>query len=77
VQNAGPQAPSGHHLTPGTISPGKSYAAAAANGVLKTAPIDTHHQKNIAEEAAEKCTDGDMVTLITTVQQVMTGLLSL
>jgi hypothetical protein len=42
--------------------------------VLKTSPTDTHRQKNTAEQAANKCTDGDMVTLITTVQQIMTGL---
>jgi hypothetical protein len=35
---------------------------------------ETHRQKNSAEQAADKCTDGDMVTLITTVQQIMTSL---
>jgi hypothetical protein len=37
-------------------------------------PADTHRQKNIAEQAPHKSTDGDMVTLITTVQQIMTCL---
>jgi hypothetical protein len=45
----------------------------AAGRVLKTPPADTHRQ-NTAEQAADKCTDGDMVTLITTDQQIMTGL---
>jgi hypothetical protein len=41
--------------------------------VLETPPADTHLQKNTAEQAADKCTDTDVVTLITTVQQIMTG----
>jgi len=36
---------------------------------MGTPPADTHHQKT-----ADKCTDGDMVTLITAVQQIITGL---
>jgi len=28
-------------------------------------PIDVHRQMNTAEQAPEKCTDGDMVVLIT------------
>jgi len=49
---------------------------AAANRLLETPPTDIHHQKH----TADKCTDGDMVIFITTVQQTMTlkraGLLS-
>jgi hypothetical protein len=41
--------------------------------MLKTSPIDTHHQ-NTAEQGPKKCIDHDIVTLITTVQQIMTGL---
>jgi hypothetical protein len=55
-------------------SPGKAYAAAEADRVLETPPADIHHHKNTAEQAANKCTDGDTVTLITTVQQIMMGL---
>jgi len=42
--------------------------------VIETLPTDTHRQVNTAGQAPEKCTDGDMVILITTVQQIMTGL---
>jgi hypothetical protein len=41
---------------------------AAANRVLKALPTDNHRQNDTAEQAAEESTDGDMVTLITTVQ---------
>jgi hypothetical protein len=73
LQNGGPQAPSARHFTSRTVPPGKSYAAATANRVLE-APADTHRQKNTAEQATDKWTDGGMVTLMTTVQQVMMGL---
>jgi hypothetical protein len=56
------------------LSPGKSYTAAAGNHVMETPLTDTHRQKNTAKKAADKCPDGDMVTLMTTVQQIMTGL---
>jgi hypothetical protein len=42
--------------------------------MLETSTADTHHQKNNAKQAPEKCTNGNMVTLITTVQQIMTDL---
>jgi hypothetical protein len=42
--------------------------------MLETPSTDTHCQKNTAKQAPEKCTDGDMVTLTTTVKQIMTGL---
>jgi hypothetical protein len=42
--------------------------------VLGTPPTDTHRQKDTAEKAADKCTDSDMGTLTTTVQQIMKGL---
>jgi hypothetical protein len=74
MHNAGRQAVCGLHLTFKTVSPGISYAAALANRVLEAPPADIHLQKNIAEQAPEKCTDGDMATLITTVQQILTGL---
>jgi len=57
LHNSGPQAPSSGHYTYKTISSGKSYAATAANLVLETPPADTHHQKNTAEQAADRCTD--------------------
>jgi hypothetical protein len=34
----------------------------------------THRQKNTAEQAADKSTDGDMATSITRVQQIMIAL---
>jgi len=41
---------------------------------METPRTDTHRQKNTAaKKAANKCTDGEMFTLITTVQQIMTG----
>jgi len=40
--------------------------------VLVTPPNDTLRQ-NTAEQEVNKYTDGDMVTLITTVQQTLTG----
>jgi hypothetical protein len=61
-------APSGRLFTSRTVSPEISYAA--ANRVLETPPADTPRQKN----TADKCTDGDMVTLITSYQQIMAGL---
>jgi hypothetical protein len=42
--------------------------------VLETPPTDTRRQKNTAEQSTKKYTDGDMTTLISTVQQIMTGL---
>jgi hypothetical protein len=42
--------------------------------VLGTPPPDTKRQKDTAEKVTDKCTDGDMGTLTTTVQQIMTGL---
>jgi len=67
------QASSGRHFTSKTVSPGKSYARAVANHALKTPPADTHRQ-NTVDKTADKCADGDVVTLITTVQQIVTGL---
>jgi hypothetical protein len=49
-------------------------AVSVTSHVLEAAPADTHHQKHTAEQALEKCTDVDMITLMTTVQQIMTGL---
>jgi hypothetical protein len=73
LHSAGPQTPFGRHFTSRTVPPEKSYAAATANRALE-APADTHRQKNTAEQAADKWTDGGTVTLMTTVQQVMMGL---
>jgi hypothetical protein len=42
--------------------------------VLLTLPTDNHLQKNIAKKTADKCNDTNMATLITTDQQIMTGL---
>jgi hypothetical protein len=42
--------------------------------VLGTPPTDTKRQKDTTEKAADKCTNGDMGTLSTTVQQIMTSL---
>jgi hypothetical protein len=74
VLNADPRAPSGRHFTSKTDPPSKSYAPASENRTLKAAPADTHRHKNTAEQAADKWTDSEAVTLITTVQQIMTGL---
>jgi len=41
---------------------------------VETPPAHTHRQKNRAETAPENYTEGDMVMLITIVQQIMTGL---
>jgi hypothetical protein len=67
LHHVGPRTP-GRHFPSRTVFPGKSYAA------LETPPADTHRQKSTTEQAADKCTDGDMATLITAVQQIMTGL---
>jgi hypothetical protein len=55
----------------------EAYTASLANRVLNPSPppqTDTYHQKKTAEQAAYKCTDGDMVTLMTTGQQIVTDL---
>jgi hypothetical protein len=41
----GPRAPSGHHFTSKTVSPGKFYATAATSCVLETHPADTQPSK--------------------------------
>jgi len=68
------QAPSGRNFTSETVSPGKFYGVAAAHRMLAAPLADTNSQKNTSRQAADKCTDGDMVILMTTVQQIMTGL---
>jgi len=42
--------------------------------VLESPPTDTDYQKNTIKKGPKKCIDGNMVTLITTVQQITTGL---
>jgi hypothetical protein len=54
-------------------STGKSYTAAAAKRLL-TPQTDAQRQKNTGVQVFEQRTDGDMVTLITTVHRIMTGL---
>jgi hypothetical protein len=68
------EATSGLPFSSKTISAGKSYATAEENRELESSATDTHRQKDTAEQGADKCTKGDMVTLITTVQFIVTGL---
>jgi hypothetical protein len=42
--------------------------------MLEPPITDNMHQKDTAQQAPEKCTDSNMVTLITTVQQITMGL---
>jgi hypothetical protein len=52
----------------------QTYASTAASGVLETPPTDNRRQNaNTAEKAADECTDGDMDTLITTVEYIHDG----
>jgi hypothetical protein len=69
---ARPQAPSGH-FTSKTTSLGKTYTTAVANCIVETPPTDIHHQKT-TKHVPKTCTDGNMATFITTVQQIVTGL---
>jgi hypothetical protein len=74
LHKARPHTLSDHHVNSKNISSGKSYTSAAANHLPVPPPTDTHSQKNTAEQVPEKCTDSKMVTLITTVQKIMTRL---
>jgi len=69
LHNVSPQAPSGCHFTSKTISP-----ASAANHMLEDPRTDDHVRRTLPSKCLEKYTDGNMFTLITTVQQIMTGL---
>jgi hypothetical protein len=42
--------------------------------MFETTPADTHRQKNTTEQNRDKCIEGDLVTLMTTVQQIMRDL---
>jgi hypothetical protein len=73
LHHVGTQTTSARHFACRTLSPREIYATATVNLVLETPLADTHRQKNTAEQASHKCTDGDTVTLITSVQQIMAG----
>jgi hypothetical protein len=74
LHNSSPQVPFGRHFTSKTVFPEKSYSVALGNCLLEISPIDSHRQKDTAKQAPKKCTDGDLVTSITAVQQIMTCL---
>jgi hypothetical protein len=75
LHNAGPQAPSGRHFISKMISSGKSLRRSCTIPRPTTYANDFHGHTNSTQRAPGKCTD-DVVNLITTVQQIMTGLRS-
>jgi hypothetical protein len=42
--------------------------------MLETPSTDTQHQKKTAKKTPKKCTDSNIVLLITIIQQIMMGL---
>jgi hypothetical protein len=74
MHNTGSKASSGRLFISKIISSGKSYVTTAANRVQKPPKTESHRQIYTNEQVPEKRTDEDMVKLITTMQQIMTGL---
>jgi hypothetical protein len=73
LHNADPQAPSVLPFTSTIITPGKSYAAEAANRVPEPTRKN-HHQMITTKQTSDRRTDDSTVTLSnTTQQQIMTG----